>query len=113
MVPVLGQPRVEHLLDGRVRLQVAHDGLGVVAVLLHADGQVLRPRSTSHESNGPATPPIAFWWNAIRSAASFIAGTATSLRTTTPPPTTSLWPPEYFVVEWVTMSAPWAMGFCR
>ena len=31
---------------------------------------VLRPRSTSQQSNGPATAPIAFWWKRIRSAAS-------------------------------------------
>ena len=61
---------------------------------------VFRPRSTSHASNGPATAPIEFWWKATRSAASSKPGTVMSLPTTTAPPTTSLWPPAYFVVEW-------------
>ena len=30
------------------------------------------PRSTSHESNGPATAPIAFWWKATCSASSLV-----------------------------------------
>src|SRR5678815_1975183 len=34
-------------------------------------------------------------------------------RAITAPPTTSLWPFRYFVVEWTTMSAPSAMGCCR
>ena len=29
------------------------------------------------------------------------------------PPTTSEWPPMYFVVEWRTMSAPRSSGFWR
>jgi hypothetical protein len=31
----------------------------------------------------------------------------------TKPPTTSEWPPRYFVVEWTTASAPRSSGFCR
>src|SRR5690606_19795653 len=67
---------------------------------------VLRPRNTSHASNGPATAPIAFWWYASRSARS-------SSWTTSAPPTTSEWPPQYLVVEWTTTSAPSASGCCR
>ena len=29
--------------------------------------RVFRPRNTSQESNGPATPPTALWWNATAS----------------------------------------------
>ncbi len=67
----------------------------------------------SQESKGPAMPPMLFWWKAIRSSASSMPATRMSLAVTTAPPTTSLCPPEYFVVEWVTMSAPRAIGFCR
>ena len=42
---------------------------------------VLMPRSTSHESKGPATAPIAFWWKATCSA------TASSASTIAPPTT--------------------------
>ena len=67
---------------------------------------VLMPRSTSHASNGPATAPIAFWWNASSSPSSASAATSA-------PPTTSEWPPRYFVVECTTTSAPSASGCCR
>ena len=40
------------------------------------------PRSTSQESNGPATAPIAFWWKVTCSASSSSAMTSA-------PPTTS------------------------
>ena len=74
---------------------------------------VLRPRSTSQESNGPATAPIEFWWKAIRSARSSNPGTVTVRAVTTAPPTTSLCPPQYLVVECITTSAPSASGCCR
>src|SRR6478736_477296 len=60
---------------------------------------VLSPRRVSHASNGPATAPIAFWWKVTFSARS------RSL-TTNAPPTTSECPPQYFVVECTTTSAP-------
>src|SRR5690242_3744938 len=49
----------------------------------------------------------------IRSAASAYPATAMSWPTTTAPPTTSEWPPQYLVVEWVTMSAPSDSGCWR
>ena len=67
---------------------------------------VFNPRRVSHASNGPATAPIALWWKAIFSARS-------RLRTTAAPPTTSEWPPQYLVVEWITMSAPRVSGCWR
>ena len=67
---------------------------------------VLMPRSTSQASNGPATAPIAFWWNASSRPRSASA-------TTSAPPTTSECPPRYFVVECTTTSAPSASGCCR
>ncbi len=60
----------------------------------------------SHESNGPDTAPMAFWWKVIRSARS-------RSRTTIAPPTTSEWPPQYFVVECTTTSAPRVSGCWR
>ncbi len=60
----------------------------------------------SHASKGPATAPIAFWWYSILSASS-------RSRTTSAPPTTSEWPPQYLVVECTTTSAPSASGCWR
>ena len=67
---------------------------------------VFSPRSTSQQSNGPGTAPSDFWRKASRSesASSFVA---------TKPPTTSEWPPRYFVVECRTTSAPSASGCWR
>ena len=75
--------------------------------------RVLSPRSTSQASKGPATAPIAFWWKPIRSVTSSPEAVVTPALVTTIPPTTSLCPPEYFVVEWTTTSAPSDTGFCR
>ena len=55
---------------------------------------------------GPGTAPAAFWRKPSRSA------TAPSL-VPAKPPTTSEWPPRYFVVEWTTTSAPSESGRCR
>lgn len=41
------------------------------------------------------------------------SGMRRPLRRTTAPPTTSEWPPTYFVVEWTTASAPSSSGLCR
>ena len=49
---------------------------------------------------------MAFWWNVIASASSWS-------RTTSAPPTTSLCPPTYLVVEWTTTSAPRVSGCWR
>ena len=67
---------------------------------------VLVPRSTSHASNGPMMAPAAFCTNFSHSMCS-------SRTQTTMPPTLSLWPLRYFVVLWMTMSAPRARGCCR
>src|SRR5438445_663081 len=64
---------------------------------------VLVPRSASQQSNGPGTAPYAFWMNPMRSARS-------SRFTTSIPPTMSLWPFRYLVVECSTMSAPSSSG---
>lgn len=64
------------------------------------------PRSTIHESNGPATAPIAFWWYASSSPSA-------SSAVTSAPPTTSEWPPMYLVRECTTTSAPSASGCWR
>ena len=67
---------------------------------------VFSPRRTSHESNGPGTAPSDFCRKYSRSASagSFVA---------TKPPTTSEWPPRYFVVECTTRSAPSESGCWR
>ena len=52
----------------------------------------MRPRRVRNASNGPATAPMAFWWKVTLSARS-------RSRTTSAPPTTSEWPPQYLVVE--------------
>ena len=49
---------------------------------------------------------MAFWWKATCSARS-------RSRTTSAPPTTSEWPPQYFVVECTTTSAPRVSGCWR
>src|SRR4029079_5295023 len=56
---------------------------------------VFTPRSTSQQSNGPGTAPIAFWWNRNCPASSPSASTSA-------PPTTSQWPPRTLVVECTT-----------
>ena len=61
------------------------------------------PRSASQQSIGPGTPPAAFWMKPSRSARS-------SRLVTSMPPTMSLWPFRYLVVEWSTMSAPNSSG---
>ncbi len=66
---------------------------------------VRRPRWTRKQSNGPGTAPTAFWTNRTRSWRS-------GSRTTTAPPTTSEWPPRYFVAECTTASAPSSIGRC-
>src|SRR5207244_2958499 len=64
---------------------------------------VLVPRSASQQSNGPGTAPDAFWMKPICSAKS-------SAFTTSMPPTMSLWPFKYLVVECSTTSAPSSRG---
>ena len=61
---------------------------------------------SSQESNGDGTAPAAFCRNATSSRISL------SLSTTAPP-TTSEWPPMYFVVEYTTTSAPSDNGCCN
>ena len=66
-------------------------------------GSVFVPRSTSHESNGLRIAPSAFCTNLSHSmSSSFVAMTT--------PPTLSLCPFRYFVVLWVTRSAPNSIG---
>ena len=67
---------------------------------------VLMPRRTRKQSNGPGTAPVAFWRKAILSATA-------SFEVATKPPTTSLCPLRYLVVECTTISAPWATGCWR
>ena len=64
---------------------------------------VRMPRWTRKASSGPGTAPTEFCTNLIASCS------ACSL-TTVAPPTASLWPPMYFVVECTTASAPSSSG---
>ena len=67
---------------------------------------VRTPRSTSQASKGPGIAPIEFWCAPRRAAmpASLVSAA---------PPTTSLCPPRYLVVECTTTSAPSASGCWR
>ena len=67
------------------------------------NARVLVPRRASQQSNGPGTAPDAFWMNPSRSARA-------PLLVTSIPPTMSLWPFRYLVVECSTMSAPSSSG---
>ena len=67
---------------------------------------VLTPRSVRKQSSGAGTAPSEFCRKRSRSP---IAAS----RVPAKPPTTSEWPPMYFVVEWTTMSAPSSSGCCR
>ena len=97
-----------HLRDRRVAGEELHDPLGVVAVPVHPHRRAsCSPRSTSHASNGPATAPMAFWWKRD------LLGERRGRCTTSAPPTTSEWPPQYFVVECTTTSAPRVSGCWR
>ena len=64
------------------------------------------PRIVSQASIGPETAPAPNWRNPTASASS-------PSFTITAPPSTSLCPPRYFVVECTTTSAPRISGRCR
>ena len=64
---------------------------------------VLMPRVVSQASSGPETAPTANWRKRASSASA-------SSSITSAPPTTSEWPPRYFVAECTTTSAPSAQG---
>ncbi len=67
---------------------------------------VFTPRRTSQESKGPGTAPSDFCRKRSRSE---IVGSLVAAN----PPTTSEWPPRYFVVECTEMSAPSSSGCWR
>ena len=104
---VVGEAGVEHALDRRVPLEERDDGARVLAVLAHPDGERLQPaqhepRSRTGRARRRAT-----------SAGSGAARRSSGRSSPTKPPTTSEWPPRYFVVEWTTMSAPSSSGCWR
>ena len=70
-------------------------------------GRVFIPRRSSQASKGDGTGPVSVCTNRRRGVSSRPS------RTTTAPPVTSLCPPKYFVVAWITMSAPSASGRWR
>ena len=70
-------------------------------------GSVEIPRSTSQQSKGAGTAP------AISCSARMRSKMPSAARATTAPPSTSLWPLRYFVVECTTKSAPACSGCCR
>ena len=67
--------------------------------------RVLTPRSVRYASNGPITLPMAFCMKR-----SFSASALSPVMSA--PPTVSLWPPRYLVVECITMSMPCSSGRC-
>ena len=94
------KPGIEHLGHVRVRLRVRRQRrLAFSCWRSTRTASVRMPRSNSQQSNGAGTAPVAFCRNPMRSAS------ASSLRSTAPP-TTSVWPPRYFVEECTTTSAP-------
>ena len=100
------EARVEDPLDTRVALEVRGDDRGVLAVAVHPDCERLRAAEDEPGVEGARTAPSDFWRNASRSAS------ASSL-VATKPPTTSEWPPRYFVVECRARSAPSSSGRWR
>ena len=85
-------------------LRVARETRDAVAFAqcAHAQCSVFTPRSTRQQSNGPGTPPSdSAGSDALGHRRSFVAAT---------PPTTSLCPFRYFVVECTTTSAPSSSG---
>ena len=67
---------------------------------------VRRPRRVMKLSNGAPVSPRQFAHHASCSCSALV-------RATTAPPTTSLWPFRYLVVECTTRSAPKASGCCQ
>ncbi len=103
----VGQPGVVDPVHGRVGRQELHDGRGVGAVAVHAHGQGLDPAQDQEAVEGPGH-------GARRVLDERRAGSArSSSEVATKPPTTSLWPPRYLVVEWTTTSAPRASGLLQ
>ena len=70
---------------------------------------VFRPRPVRYVSNGDGFAPTQ---PKKKRSCSWKPGTRESSPQTMPP-TTSEWPPMYFVVECTTTSAPSSNGFCR
>ena len=79
----------------------SHPGHEVAAKQMRGFGGMV-----SFRHRGGEAEAVAFCRNASLAPSS---GSAT----TTAPPTTSEWPPMYFVVEWSTTSAPSSSGRCR
>ena len=100
------EPGIVHSLDLGPLLEPEGQVEGVGAGAVHPHGQ--RPEAAHDEEAVEWTrhAPAAFWWKRSRSASS-------SDRVTMSPPTTSEWPPRYFVAEWSTRSAPSSSGRCR
>jgi hypothetical protein len=67
--------------------------------------RVFMPRSTSHASNGPGTPPPA-----VRQSRTLASSAAS--RDTTAPPSTSEWPEIALVSEYTDATAPRSSGRC-
>lgn len=78
----------------------------ILVVLAHADGESLDSAGDQKRVEGGEDAPTAFCRKPIRSASS-------ARVVTTTPPTLSLWPLRYLVVEWMTISAPHSMGRSR
>ena len=100
-----GQPPVVHPPDGRVRGQELGDPLPAQICRIRT-GSVLIPRCTSQASCGAAAVP------SMPTCRPIVAPTCSSAAMTAPP-VMSEWPLRYLVVEWITKSAPSAMGCCR
>ena len=102
-----GEPRIEHLLDRWCAVEELGDRAGRSRSGAASAGRASSARAgRASESKGPGTAPSEFCRKARRSA---IVGSFVAAK----PPTTSEWPPRYFVVEWTTMSAPSSSGRWR
>src|SRR5215469_2628884 len=106
MAGVLGQPWEVHLAHCGVVDEERSDLSGIRAVPVHPHAQCLDAAQHQERVERSRHGTIAFWWNASCSPSS-------ASRRMSAPPTTSLCPPRYFVVECTTTSAPSASGCCR
>ena len=104
---MVGQLRVEHPVDGGMGGEQVDDGPGVLAVAVHPQRQRLHPaqHEIAVERRGDRACRV------LGEPEPF--GRARRRSTAMKPPTTSLWPPRYFVDEWTTMSAPSVSGCWR
>ena len=104
---VAGQAGVIDALDGRVGFQETGQLFGRAALGQYAQAEGLDASLDQPAIEGKGMLPPSCWLLAMRPAHSPVS------LSTTQPPSRSLWPPKYLVVECMTMSAPKSRGRVR